>query len=1497
MKRFFSFVLAGLVCFQINAFSQTTTFNYTGTVQTYTVPAGVSAITVDVQGAMGGGVNCAYGNYQSIGGCGGRVQATVAVTPGHVLNITVGQKPGNTGGGGYGGGGNDLAAFTTTWPGAGGGGATTIYDNTSATTLVIAGGGGGGGGDFCPSAGFGTGVGDIGGAGGGLTAGAGNANACGTGLGGSGGSQIAGGAGGVCLGTGTTGSFGAGANCTLGVGSGAGGGGYYGGGSGYEGGGGGGGSSYTNATFASSVTHTPGYNCANGIAIITVTCSAGTVNGTLSICAGSTTNLTDATAGGVWSSSTTAVGTISTTGVVTGLTAGTTTISYTAGGCSALAIVTVYPVPSAISGTTSMCQGASTTLTDAVAGGVWGNSAGSGSVTNIGGVITGATAGTAIVSYSFGGGLCYQTTIVTVNASPGPINGTASVCTGLTTSLTDGVAGGTWSSSNPGVGSVSIGSGTVTGVSGGTTTISYIMPGNCYVTTTVTVNPVPSAINGTLTVCQGSTTTLTNTVGGGVWSSTNLIVGTISTTGIVTGISGGTTTISYTSANCTPVTAVVTVNPVSPISGAPFTVCTGLTATLTDALSGTWSSSNTAVALIGSASGVITGVSAGTATIVFTFLSGCTTNVTFTVNPSPVAISGPATLCNGNSASFSDGTPGGTWTSSNTAVGTVAPSGGIVTAIGAGTTTVSYTLSAGCTSTAILTVNPVPAFISGTLNVCVGLSTTLTDATAGGTWADNNGAVASIGASTGTILGMTPGTTVISYSLPTGCYTLAVFTVNPSPSAILGNHSMCLYSNTALTDLSSGGTWSSSNTAIGTIGSVTGIAYGAITGTTNITYTLAAGCIATTTVTVNPLPMAISGTSSGCIGFTTTLSDATFGGTWSSSNPDVAISSTTGYLTALSPGSDTISYILSTGCLSSFVFTVNPQPAAISGVSYVCAGLMTTLTDATAGGSWSSSNPTVGTIGSISGTVTCIAPGVVDIIYTLPTACYTTYPITINTPPTAISGPDNVCANSAITLSNGTSSGTWSITDFTGDASINTTGVLTGISAGVVVVSYTTFSCNPAIYPVTVNPLPAAIIGVGNICLGSSTSLTDVTAGGTWSSSDAAVSVSSTGVVSGVDTGAGTIISYTLPTGCYVTVPVIVFPIPAPIQGIDSVCPGDSVTLSDPTPLGVWSSSNGTIAHSIATNGVVEGWSPGNATISYTLISGCYVTMPFKVENPLPASLSITQTPDTLLCAGTPVTLTANSVNGGTPTFQWNLFGGYAGSGPTYTFNATDSAHGNYYVCVMTTHNICSSPAVVQDSVVMNVFPVVGPVVTISKLQTNDTSAYLGDVFTFVTNVTYGGIDPTYQWYINSTPVPGATNSTFTTQVYNDNDTVSCMVIGTSPCYSGSASTTSTGIIIYGLGFLAVNTLSTGNSDLTLFPNPNSGSFTLSGKLSTTSGKDVSLEIADMLGRTIYTGHTTPQHGEIREEIKLDNDVAAGAYLLRVNTETGVETFHFVIGK
>lgn len=99
------------------------TFNYTGSVQTFTVPPGITSITIDAKGAQGGNSN---------GGKGARMIGTFTVTPGENLGIAVGQQGivNNCGGGGASGGG---------------GGGTFVWRTLSTTQPLIAAGGGGGG--------------------------------------------------------------------------------------------------------------------------------------------------------------------------------------------------------------------------------------------------------------------------------------------------------------------------------------------------------------------------------------------------------------------------------------------------------------------------------------------------------------------------------------------------------------------------------------------------------------------------------------------------------------------------------------------------------------------------------------------------------------------------------------------------------------------------------------------------------------------------------------------------------------------------------------------------------------------------------------------------------------------------------------------------------------------------------------------------------------------------------------------------------------------------------------------------------------------------------------------------------------------------------------------------------------------------------------------------------------------------------------------------------
>jgi hypothetical protein len=84
-------------------------FNYTGSAQTFTVPAGVTSISVDAYGANGESTQSGYCGGTE--GKGGRVQADLTVTPGEVLNIYVGGShyyTGSTSVAGYNGGGSGI---------------------------------------------------------------------------------------------------------------------------------------------------------------------------------------------------------------------------------------------------------------------------------------------------------------------------------------------------------------------------------------------------------------------------------------------------------------------------------------------------------------------------------------------------------------------------------------------------------------------------------------------------------------------------------------------------------------------------------------------------------------------------------------------------------------------------------------------------------------------------------------------------------------------------------------------------------------------------------------------------------------------------------------------------------------------------------------------------------------------------------------------------------------------------------------------------------------------------------------------------------------------------------------------------------------------------------------------------------------------------------------------------------------------------------------------
>ena len=592
------------------------------------------------------------------------------------------------------------------------------------------------------------------------------------------------------------------------------------------------------------------------------------ITGTATVCAGTNTSLSNATPGGTWASNNTAAATITAAGVATGIAAGTATISYTAAGLVATTVLTVTSANAgSINGAATLNTGSTTALTDASSGGVWSSSATGIATVSATGIVTGVAAGSSIISYRISNSCntATATKAITVsNATVSAITGTATACIGGTTTLSDATSGGVWSSGTTTVASVST-SGKVTGIAAGTTTIKYTV-GTAVATLTVTVNATPAAgsINGTATLTVGTTTTLSNATAGGVWSSSATAKATVSTAGMVTGMAAGSATISYKLTNtCGSATATKAVT-VSAVTVATITgtasVCAGATTTLNDATAGgAWSSSATTIATVG-ATGIVTGVTAGTATIKYTVGTTAATRV-ITVNAQPTAgtITGTAAVTTGATATVSDAATGGAWSSSATGTATVGATG-VVTGVAAGAATISYSVVNNCgtaTATKAITVNAVSAgTILGATAVCAGATIPLSDATTGGTWSSLATAVATINVN-GIVTGVTAGTATIKYTVGTAS-TTSIITVATAPAAgsVSGAASVTAGATITVSDATGAGAWSSSAAGIASV-NINGVVTGIAAGTATISYSITSGgCTASATkvVTVAALP-------------------------------------------------------------------------------------------------------------------------------------------------------------------------------------------------------------------------------------------------------------------------------------------------------------------------------------------------------------------------------------------------------------------------------------------------------------------------------------------------------------------------------------------------------------------------------------------------------------------------------------------------------------------
>ncbi|MBP5656214.1 Ig-like domain-containing protein [Candidatus Saccharibacteria bacterium] len=529
----------------------------------------------------------------------------------------------------------------------------------------------------------------------------------------------------------------------------------------------------------------------------------------------------------------------------------------------------------------------------------------------------------------------------------------------------------TWTSSNNSVATVD--DGQITGIKTGNATITAKTHNGKTASLVVTVKKNDSQIipvsavrlnQTSAKVKAGSSIKLTATVLPAnatnktiSWSSNNTNVAVVDN-GKVIGRSVGTAKITARSSNGKTATATITVEQgnveVTGISLNKSSVSVNVGATtqlvatiLPQSASNkkvTWTSSNTSVATV--SNGIISGIKAGTATITAKTYNGKTAKATVTVNnvlPTSITLNTnkvalvegstyrlTATISPNNSTNKTI-----TWSTSNAAVAKI--SGGTITAVKAGSATITAKTHNGKTATATITVTTKVIYVTGvsispsSASIYVGstkaLVATLTPSNAttkAVTWTSSNTAVATVSA-TGVVTGKKAGTAKITVKTNNGKTATATITVNnvnatsitlnkTSASILVGN-SVTLTAtispaNTTIKTI----TWASSNTAVATVsgGKVTGKK----AGTAKITAKTANGKTATATITVNNINVTsvkLNKTSATIIKGKTITLTATIAPTnatiktltWTSSNTAVATVSG-GKVTAKAPGIVTI---------------------------------------------------------------------------------------------------------------------------------------------------------------------------------------------------------------------------------------------------------------------------------------------------------------------------------------------------------------------------------------------------------------------------------------------------------------------------------------------------------------------------------------------------------------------------------------------------------------